>query len=341
MKAKYILFSIAAMAMVSCGGNKTDNSKQAEAAATETPQVKIAQVTSQDIAQTETYTAVVESDIKNNIAPNMPLRIEKIHVEVGDVVSKGQLLVELDESNLTQLKLQVDNTKTEFGRISQLYAVGGISKSDYDNVKTQLDVLSAQYKQMVQNTRLTSPVSGVVTARNYDNGDMYGGQPVLTIEQTNNVKVIINVSENHYKDIKKGDIVKLSLDAYEGEEFSGKVTIVYPSVDQTTHTFPVEITINNQGQKVRPGMFARAEISYGSQNHVLVPDEALVKQIGAGDRYVYVYHKDNGTVTYNKVQLGKHIDKYYEIISGVEPNAQVVVAGHSRLANDRKVEVVK
>jgi RND family efflux transporter MFP subunit len=163
--------------------------------------------------------------------------------------------------------------------------------------------------------------------------------PVLTIEQTNPVKLLINISENYYKSTKKGMPVEIKLDAYDEEQFDGKVTIVYPTIDATTHTFPVEITINNTQQKVRPGMFARATINFGDQNHVIVPDEALVKQIGAGDRYVYVYK--NGKVSYNKVVLGKHMGSNYEIISGVEPGEQVVIAGQSRLANGKEVEVVK
>ena len=86
-------------------------------------------------------------------------------------------------------------------------------------------------------------------------------------------------------------------------------------------------------------MYARATVNFGSQNHVLVPDEALVKQIGAGDRYVYVY-KD-GKVSYNKVELGKHIGSKYEILSGVKPGDDVVIAGQSRLANGKEVEVIK
>ena len=204
----------------------------------------------------------------------------------------------------------------------------------------QLDVYSTQYKQLVENTQLISPISGVVTARNYDDGDMYSsGNPVLTIEQTNPVKLLVNVSENYYKQVKKGMSVDITLDAYEGEAFNGKVTIVYPSIDATTHTFPVEVTISNPAQKVRPGMFARATINYGDKNHVLVPDEAIVKQIGAGDRYVYVYK--NGKVSYNKVELGKHIGTKYEIFSGVNPGDEVVIAGQTRLTNGKEVEVVK
>ncbi|MBQ0022655.1 MAG: efflux RND transporter periplasmic adaptor subunit [Prevotellaceae bacterium] len=351
MKSKFLAIAFAALALAAC--DKKDADKKDAAQADAKVQVKVAQVLSQDIPQTETYTATVESDVKNNIAPNTPARIEKIFVEVGDQVRKGQVVATLDPSSVNQTKLQVENQKmvlanaqTEFNRIAELYKVGGASKAEYDNMqvqlnsaKTQLDMLNTQHRQQTTNTQLVSPISGVVTARNYDNGDMYGGQPVLTIEQLNPVKLLANVSEVYYKQVSKGMDVDVQLDAYTGETFAGKVSIVYPTIDQATHTFPVEVTINNSEQKVRPGMFARATINFGSQNHVVIPDEALVKQIGAGDRYVYVY-KD-GKVSYNKVELGKHLGSNYEILSGVKPGDQVVVAGQARLTNGKEVEVIK
>lgn len=337
MKFKYIIPLFAAAMVCSCG-EKKDESKSA---ADMTPEVKLATVSSESVPQTEVYTATVESDLKNNISPNMAYRIERILVDVGDQVSKGQLLVQLDASSLNQLKLQIDHQKLEFNRTSELYKVGGASKAEYDNAKLQIEVMESQYKQMSQNTQLFAPMSGVVTARNYDNGDMYGGAPILTIEKTNPVKVVMNVSEVHYKSIKKGQSVDLTLDSYEGENFTGKITTVSPSIDIATHTFPVEVTINNPQQKVRPGMFARVTVNYGNMDHVMVPDLSLVKQIGAGDRYVYVYDAQKQTVSYNKVELGRHIGNKYEILSGVENGQQVVVAGQARLAHGKKVKVVK
>ena len=333
---KTLSFAALALLAVSCDNKSADKAGEAQQ---EKVQVKIAKVTTESIPQTETYTATVESDVKNNIAPNTPYRIERIYVDVGDQVRKGQVLVQLDASSLQQLKLQLENQKVEFGRTSQLYQVGGVSKAEYDLAKMQLDVYSTQYKQLVENTQLVAPISGVVTARNYDNGDMYGNNPILTIEQTNPVKVMVNISETYYKQVYKGMPFDIAVDAYEGETFYGKATIVYPTIDRTTHTFPVEVTISNAEQKVRPGMFARATLNFGSQDHVVVPDEALVKQIGAGDRYVYVYK--GGKVSYNKVELGKHLGDKYEILSGVQPGDEVVIAGQSRLANGKEVEVVK
>ncbi len=316
------------------------SSKKNEVKVDETPRVKVARAEIRPVDQTEEYTATVESDVKNNIMPQSYLRIEKIFVEVGDRVSKGQILVQLDATNLRQLRLQIENQKVEFNRIDQLYKVGGASKAEWDNAKMDLDVKETQYRNYLVNTQLRSPISGIVTARNYDNGDMTGANPVLVIEQISPVKLMINVSEPRFPLIKKGMPVDIKLDTYGDELFKGKVYIIYPTIDSNTHTFPVEIRIANNDQRVRPGMFGRVTVSYGSENHVIVPDEAVIKQIGAGDHYVYVL-KEGNIVTYNKVKLGQRLGKEYEILDGVPAGSQVVVAGQTKLADGVKVDIVK
>lgn len=323
--------------MPACSGKK-ENKEQQEVE--EKPKVKTAWSAEREVEQTEEYTATVESDVKNNISSNAALRIKKIYVDVGDVVRRGQLLVQMDESSLQQLKLQIENQKVEFNRTDQLYKVGGASKTEWDNAKMQLDINETAYRNMRENTRLTSPVSGVVTARNYDNGDMSGANPILTIETLAPVKIRIHVSETYYPQVKKGMAVAVRVDTYGEEEFPGKVSIVYPTVDPNTHTFPVEITLSNRDNRVRPGMFARAILTFGTARHTLVPDQAVVKQMGAGDHYVYVYEK-NGTVSRKKVELGRRLGEEYEILSGVSGGQQVVVAGQNKLADGVAVELVK
>ncbi len=337
MNKQYLSIVLATLLIASCANKEA----QVDDEDANLPEVKIALVETAEVPQTDVYTATVESDVVNNISPNVNYRIEKIYVDVGDNVRQGQLLVQLDASSLQQTKLQLDNQEIEFNRVKSLYEVGGASKAEYDTAEMQLNVLATQYKQLVENTQLLSPITGVVTARNYDNGDMYSSDPILTIEKTNPVKLIINVSEEHYAEVHLGEPIAITLDAYPDETFTGKITIINPTVDTATHTFDVEITIDNASQRVRPGMFARATVDYGSVNRVLTPDASLVKQIGAGDRYVYVYHEDTQTVSYNKVDLGKHIGESYEIISGVEPGDYAVIAGQARLANGVKVKVVK
>ena len=306
----------------------------------EKPRVKLENVTARQVDQISEYTATVEAEVKNNIAPASPIRIDHIYVEVGDKVNKGQKLVQMDAASLKQSKLQLDNQEIEFKRLDELYKVGGVSKSEWDASKMSLDVKKTSYRNLLENTSLLSPINGIITARNYDNGDMYNGNtPVLVVEQVVPVKLLINISENYFSKVKKGAPVKVKLDVFEGELFNGKVSLIYPTVDATTRTFPVEVTLDNKDMKVRPGMFARVEVNFGSENHVVVPDLAVVKQAGSGDRYVFVYEK--GKVRYQKVELGRRMGTEYELISGVSNNSQVVVAGHTRLVNGTEVVIEK
>ena len=153
------------------------------------------------------------------------------------------------------------------------------------------------------------------------------------------MKLKVNVSESLFTQIKKGMEVDVKLDVYGDEVFKGKVSLVYPTIDPSTRTFPVEIAIANANQRVRPGMFARVTFSYGTANHVVVPDKAVVKQTGSGDRYVYVYN--NGTIEFKKVELGRRLGTEYELIDGVASGDNVVTEGHSRVVNGGKAEVVK
>ena len=336
MKKSFQLIALFAIAFLSSctGGKETKTVEVVE----EKPRVKLAEVKARPVEQVQEYTATVEAEVKNNIAPSSPVRIDKIFVEVGDRVSKGQKLVQMDAANLKQMKLQLENKQTEFNRTDELYNVGGASKSEWDAQKMALDVQQTAYNNLMENTALVSPINGVVTARNYDNGDMYSsGNPVLVVEQITPVKLMINVSEAYFTKVKKGEPVSVTLDVYGDEVFNGKVSLVYPTIDAATRTFPVEIKIDNKDQRIRPGMFARATINFGVEDNVVVPDLAIVKQAGSGDRYVYVY-KD-GKVSYNKVELGRRMGVDYELKSGVPNNSQVVIAGQSRLINGTEVEI--
>ncbi|MBR3877035.1 MAG: efflux RND transporter periplasmic adaptor subunit [Bacteroidaceae bacterium] len=338
MKKNLTFIAIAAAMLVSCGSSDKSAEQAATVQATK-PNVKIATVTTEAVEQLEEFTTTVEAEVKNNIIPNSPLRIERILVEVGDYVRKGQKLVQLDASNLDQLKLQYENQLVDFKRVEELYKVGGTSKAEYDNAKTQIEVSKRQLDNRLENTVLVSPINGVVSARNYDNGDMYGGTPILVVEQISPVKMKINISESRYAQTNRGLDVKLNFATYGEQDFDGKISIVYPTIDPATHTFPVEITLANSDMKVRPGMYGKATVNFGTTEHVVVPDAAVIKQTGSGDYYVYTY--DNGKVTHNKVQLGRRLDNRYELISGIEPGSKVVVAGQNALSNGMEVEVIK
>lgn len=337
MKRNLTFIALIATALLcSCGSSEKTENVEAQP---EKPKVKIAQTHVEAVQQLEEYATTVEAEVKNNIIPNSPLRIAKILVEVGDYVTKGQELVLLDASNLDQLKLQFDNQVTNFKRIEELYKIGGTSKSEYDNMKTQLDVAKKNLDNRLENTILVSPIDGVISARNYDDGDMYGGQAILVVEQIKPVKMKINISESYFAKTNKNLDVTLKFEAYGDEEFKGKIDIVYPTINAASHTFPVEIKMANENLKVRPGMYGKAVVNFGTKQHVVVPDQAVIKQAGSGDYYVYTY--ENGKVYHNKIELGRRLGNRYEVISGVVPGSKVVIAGKENLANEIEVEVIE
>ena len=342
MKKFLFLTSVAVMtlASVSCTKSHETQTTFKTNDELEAVNVKVKSVSARDVDQLIEFTANVQSDVVNKIAPQAPTRIRKINVEVGDRVAAGQTLVILDNNNESQLKAQLKNLETEFNRIDVLYQAGGVSKSQWEQVKTQLDVMRQSMKNIEENTRLVSPISGVVTARNYDNGDLYSGAlPVLTVEKISTVKMLLDVNEQYFRNVKVGMPVEhIALDAYPGEEFQGKVSIIYPTLNTQTRTFQVEVTINNSNQRVRPGMFARVGLNFGAEHHVLVPDQAVVKQVGSGERFVYVVSE--GRAQHRTVELGRRIDAEYEIIEGLQEGETVVVFGQNLLTDGRQVNVL-
>ena len=270
----------------------------------------------------------------------MQVRIETIKAEVGDRVQQGQVLAEMENSQYTQQKAQLDNLTTDYARVQNLYQAGAIAQQEVDRIRTNLEVMQAAFGNLQSNLALTSPITGIVIARNYDAGDMFSpGRPVLTVAQIDPLKTMIYVAEEFFPQIRQNMPVELRLDIYPDEVFEGRVRLVYPTIDADTRTFGVEIMIPNAGLKIRPGMFARVSLKFGEVQRVLVPDQAVVKQPGTGDRYVYVYR--DGKVFYLKVNLGTRHPQGYEVLLGVQENERVVIAGQTRLIDQTEVEVVE
>jgi RND family efflux transporter MFP subunit len=332
---KFAAVAAALLALASCSSSEKDSAK---AEVEELPIVTVDVAHRMEVPQKKVYTANVEADNLNNIAPASPNRIKKITVDVGDRVRAGEALVELDRANIDQLRINLEQLEREYNRAVKLFEIGGGTQQSVDQLKAQLDASRTQYDNMLENTVLVSPINGVVTARNYDPGDMTGSAPVLSLGQLSPVvKVIINISENDLALVKQGMPVEITFDAFPAESFSGRIQRVYPTVDPATRTFSVEVQIANPGERIKPGMFARVSIDLGAQQNVVVPDRAVVKQSGSGNKYVYVL--SDGRVSYRKVTLGQRFDTTYELLDGIEDGDTVVITGQTRLADGVAVEV--
>ncbi len=336
MKSKMAII-LALLTAVACESNE---GKTQQAAAAVTPSVEVAVAKAGIVPEESTYASTVEAYVVNNIMPQQGSRIRKINVEVGDYVTKGQVLAEMDRLQLDQLALQIQNDDAEYARIKSLYEEGGLSRSDFEAAELGYKVRKTNYQNVEENTILRSPVTGYVTARNFDVGDMFAmSAPLFTVQQVVPVKLLVGISESEYTKVKKGDVVTLTVDAIPGKTFRGKIDRLYPVIDAATHTFKAEVVVPNQDKVLRPGMYARVTVNFGTRNSVLVPDKALVKQEGTGTRFIYVLQED-GTVKYLPVKPGRHIGTEYEITEGLQDGWKVVIKGQSALRDGVKVNVL-
>lgn len=331
----------AAVVLAGCGFRTPGQQAQQQAAPQEqqAPLVSVITAARENVPQTSVYSSTVQANVINNIAPQSGGRIQKLNVEIGDYVAKGQVLAQMDRVQLDQAELKLRNDETELERVRTLLAQGGISQADFDQLELACKVSRTTYNNLLENTVLRSPVSGVVTARNYDRGDMYTmAQPIYTVQQITPVKVLVPISETDYTRVKKGDKVTLTADALPGKTFSGTVNRLYPTMDAATHTFNVEVLVQNSRRELRPGMYARVTVNFGDSLSITVPDTAVSKMQGAGTRSVFVVG-DDGVATVKVVTLGRHFDGKYEILSGLEEGDRVVVKGNSSLKAGQSVRI--
>ncbi len=336
-----MVFASAAVMLAACGnGKKSDSASAAQNVEERATLIATATAVRQEVPQTEVYSSSVQAFAVNNIAPQTSGRIKTIKVDVGSFVGKNQLLAEMDASQLDQARLKLVNDSTELARLKSLYEEGGVSKSDYDASEMAWKVSRRSYNNLLENTWLRSPISGVVTARNYDQGDLYSGQAIFVVQQITPVKLLVGISETDYTKVKKGDQVEITADAIPGRTFTGKVNKIYPTIDPTSHTFTTEILVGNTDRTLRPGMYARVKVEFGVNNSIVVPDEAVVKMQGSGQRSVYVVSPDN-TVNSVIVKIGRHFDRYYEILEGLNEGDIVATKGSSSLKDGAKVEITK
>jgi RND family efflux transporter MFP subunit len=331
----------AAVVLAGCGSRTPGQQSVPQAAPQEqqAPLVSVITAARENVPQTSVYSSTVQANVINNIAPQSGGRIQKLNVEIGDYVAKGQVLAQMDRVQLDQAELKLRNDETELERVRTLLAQGGISQADFDQLELACKVSRTTYNNLLENTVLRSPVSGVVTARNYDRGDMYTmAQPIYTVQQITPVKVLVPISETDYTRVKKGDKVTLTADALPGKTFSGTVNRLYPTMDAATHTFNVEVLVQNSRRELRPGMYARVTVNFGDSLSITVPDTAVSKMQGAGTRSVFVVG-DDGVATVKVVTLGRHFDGKYEILSGLEEGDRVVVKGNSSLKAGQSVRI--
>ena len=328
---------IAAVAMTACASNDKNNEQTAEVVEAAVL-VKSATAELQTINLTETYTSEIKPYKENDVTPAVAgLHISEIKVDVGDHVTKGQVIVVMDQTTLKQQEINLATMQDNYDRMLPVHKAGGISDQQIVQLENQLNLQKEVVANLRKNSTISSPLTGVVTARNFESGDLFAQAPILHIMQINQLKVKANISEQFFTTVKVGQKVTIETDLFPGEMFEGKVSRINPALDAATRTFGVEITIPNAKERLRPGMFARATFNMGERESVMIPDQALQKQVGSSERYVYVI-KD-GVTEYRFVKDGRRVGNLIEITDGLQAGEEVATTSFTHLMTGKKVEI--
>jgi membrane fusion protein, multidrug efflux system len=335
------IFSAAAIGLVfaSCVSSGGDEKEAAAAVLVRTDIIGL-----HTIENNLEFTGAVQPFEEAHIAPAVPARINRILVDVGDKVSKGQLLVEMDNTQLFQAQVQLDNLKTELQRLDTLLQAGAVTQQAYDQMSTQYEVAKSNIENLGTHTQVRSTLNGVITGRYFSDGEMFSGAPgpvgkpaIVSINQIRPVKVLVGVSERFIPEVQKGQTSEVRVDVFPERVFEGRVNKIFPTIDRASGTFRVEIVIDNLDEALRPGMFTRVTLKLGEQEVLLVPALSVMKQTGSNERFVFVVEDDIARrIT---VQPGRNFNENLEIVSGLKPGQKLVVTGQHNLIDGNKVEI--
>lgn len=277
------------------------------------------------------------------LRPEFEGKVVKIHFREGEKVSKGDLLISLDDSiykaELKQADARLVLSEANIKRISSLRKKGLSNQQEEDTALSELAVNKAS--QVLAQTRLEkmvihAPFDGTLGLRSISEGDyLTRGQDIVTLIDSNPIKLEFRIPEIYLSEVSIGQTVTVSVDAFRGESFTGEVYAIAPEVDVTGRSFMVRAKIPNEDNRLVPGMFAQLELVLERKpNTLMIPEAALMP---AGDKQ-YVYRIADGKAVRTEVSLGIRKKDLVEVVSGLEAGVQVITAGQMKIMDGSKVQ---
>ena len=333
---KIFVYSLAVMMLIGCS-KQTEQTETQEEERVE--QVRTTVLQPREIERVISVSTNLQGYLTQNVAPSVTGKIEHIYCEVGDSKHTGDMLVRMDQTQYKTTKISFANVETEYKRVRELLKAGSATQQQFDQLKSQYDQLKEQLEFLEANTYVRAPFDGVISAKTYEDGELYAGQPIVVLTQINKLKALIAIPETYFPLVKEGMKLTLTSTIYPDKVFPAMVEIIYPTIDASSHTFQAKIQIPNDKLLLRPGMYVTTTLGLGKENAIVVPYQSVEKLVGANDRYVFI--NDNGRAKRVAVTLGQRFDQDIEIISPeIKAGVEMVTTGQHKLVDGVKINVV-
>ena len=326
--------------------NKAKMEAKSENAKIEAYPVNVVEVTKskaqRDLEMVGTITA--NNDVA--IVSEAQGRVTKVYAEVGDYKSAGSPLIQLDDelklAGFKTAEVNYQKTKKDYERYQALLASKAVTDAQLESAKLAYQSAEAQYivaKKGYEDTKITTPISGIVTSRNVDIGNYVNKNMVVAeVVDISKLKVKLNVAETDVFKLNVGDKVKISTDVYPGITFPGKIETISDKGDEA-HTYPVEVIfMNSKEHPLKAGMFGKVTFNSVSKGEkLLIPRDALIGSI----KNPQVFVIKNGIAKIRDLVVGSTYNNKLEVLSGLKEGERVVVNGQNNLADNYKVMVVQ
>ena len=298
-----------------------------------TPIVKVEQPRRETIIYVLKFTGDVAPIQQVNIFSKVSGNLEKVYANMGTYVQKGQLLAQIDTTEIyqqfQQMSATYQNAKLTFQRNNDLSEQNLIAKQDLDNAEAAMKVAGANFeaaKIRLDYARITAPFSGFITKRFLDPGALVtsNNATMFTLMDLNSMKIIVNVLEKDIPLIKIGKKGIITVDAFPGKEFHGTIARLSEAVDLSTRTMAVEIDIPNSDRLLKPGMFASVKLVVEERRNALtIPTQAILRD----DKGYFVFIVNNKSAQRVAVLPGTEQDTRTEVLSGLTGNENIITTG--------------
>jgi membrane fusion protein, multidrug efflux system len=333
--------------------------------------VELAAARKSTISQQVTVVGNLIGEATVSVVPRVNGRLQAVTVKLGDRVTRGQRIAQIEDfdiqeqvkqavaaeevsaATIRQREADLKRAETVLNRSKNLFERQLLprqtlddNESSYQASLAQLDLARAQNAQSkarldelkitLGNTVITSPVTGFVSKRTVDPGAFVGqNAPIVEVVDVSTVRLVANIVEKDLRQMKVGDAAHVEVDAFPGEEFIGRIARVSPILDPATRTAPIEIEIPNSTSRLKPGMYARVNITTDQKKEALtVPITAMV-DLG-GRRGVFTPLADN-TAAFKVVQVGVETADAAEILAGLQEGDRVITTGAAALRDGDRI----
>jgi len=351
---KYRIISISVVVLgVSLGfimNNQPGNEPQSTATATISTAPSVSVITASKQNVTERFTSIGTVSAINDVAiiSETQGRVVKVYAEVGEYKKAGSVLIEVDselkEAAYKAAKVSYEKAKNDLARFEELYKEKSISDSQMEQARWAFQTSEAQYvvaRRQLSDTKITTPISGIVTARNVNIGSFVQGAPqstlVANVVDISKLKVKLNVAEKDVFRLKSGNKVDVTTDIFPNTVFTGVISTISPKGDEA-HTYPVEIVMDNSKQQLKAGMFAHITFNpQASTNALVIPREAVVGSM----KNAKIYVVKNNVANLRSITTGKSFGTSVEVLQGLNEGESVVVNGQNNLKDNANVVVRK